>query len=192
MCRGVTAYTVHMGLTLNSTAAERFWQKVDMAGDCWIWTARRGVDGYGRFRPNGSLCSEVGAHRVAFVLAGGVLRDRELVCHHCDNPPCVRPSHLFAGTPADNSADMARKGRAISRVTTLNAARGDRNGARLHPERVARGERNGSARFTEEDIREIRLAYGAGESQPSIAARFGTAQAVISRIVRRVAWKHID
>jgi hypothetical protein len=178
-----------MSLRLNSTAAQRFEIKIDRSGDCHLWTARRDSDGYGRFRPDGANTSEVPAHRVAFVLGGGTIPDGMQVLHTCDNPPCVRYDHLFIGTNADNMADRNRKGRA--RAGTHKRARGLRNGRHTHPERTARGEDNGWARWTPSEVRAIRAAFAAGESQGSIARRLGASQSGISAIVRRVTWAHI-
>lgn len=69
----------------------------------------RTAAGYGQVSVRGRV---EGAHRVAYVLTYGDLPpDKPLVCHHCDNPPCVRPDHLFAGNYSDNAQDMLRKGR---------------------------------------------------------------------------------
>jgi hypothetical protein len=96
---------------------ERFWAKVAVVpGDgCWEWTASR----VGRNRPGGGYgqfwCSEkqtqLKAHRVAWEQANGPIPAGMLVCHRCDNPGCVRPDHLFLGTPKDNTVDMVQKGR---------------------------------------------------------------------------------
>lgn len=107
------------GRVRTKSREDRFWEKVDKdgpvpesrpdLGPCWVWTAARFQNNYGAFR---EWPKQRRAHVVSFEMTNGPLtQDKPFVLHHCDNPPCVRPSHLFAGTIADNMWDMRQKGR---------------------------------------------------------------------------------
>jgi len=90
------------------TAEERFWEKVDKTAGCWVWTATTNKKGYGRFWNGERL---VGAHRWAYERYVGPVPEGHMVLHRCDNPPCVRPDHLFLGGAIANAGDMMLKGR---------------------------------------------------------------------------------
>ncbi|MEY9995875.1 hypothetical protein ABIE67_007907 [Streptomyces sp. V4I8] len=102
-----------IGKLPQGSAEERFWRYVDKTGECWTWTGGHSNDGYGRF-----FISEgegnVAAHRFSYQLHNGEIPDGLIICHRCDNPPCVRPDHLFVGTHLDNVRDMFSKGRNVS------------------------------------------------------------------------------
>ena len=93
---------------MRKQTAESFWEKVDTSGDCWTWTLNTDKDGYGRVRWDGKY---VRAHRLAYRLSTGVDPHGMFVCHRCDNPPCVRPDHLFLGDNQINQKDSVEKGR---------------------------------------------------------------------------------
>lgn len=87
---------------------ERFWEKVDQSGDCWLWMGGRNDDGYGIVQWEGHV---TGAHRVAYEISVGPIPEGKLVLHSCDNPSCVNPNHLWIGDQSDNAADSVAKGR---------------------------------------------------------------------------------
>ena len=88
-------------------AAAHFWSKVDRTGECWLWQGAKFPFGYGHAVYRGVHSH---AHRAAWTIEYGNPGGMH-VLHRCDNPPCVRPKHLFLGTYADNAADKMRKGR---------------------------------------------------------------------------------
>ena len=118
---------------------------------------------YGQFKLNGKMKK---AHRVAWELGHGEVPKGLMVLHECDNPTCVRPSHLFLGTHEDNMRDMVKKGR---------PATGIRNG------------RN-NVKLTEEEVKEIRADT---RTQREIAESFNVCQMTVCKIKNRTTWKHI-
>jgi len=146
----------------------RFWEKVIKAGDCWNWTGATNGIGYGRLGHRGK---QVSAHRFSYELVYGRIPDGMLVCHHCDNPGCVRPSHLFLGTNSDNMKDSVAKGRYKAPDT--------------------RGELSGNSRIAENDVHEIRRLYSLGVTQELLGRMWKITQQHVSNVVTKKNWAHI-
>jgi len=93
---------------ITSTQIVSFWSRVDRSKDCWNWTGCKTHFGHGRVV---FTRKEYLTHRLAYVISIGDIPAGMYVCHHCDNPSCVRPTHLFIGSAMDNVRDMYDKGR---------------------------------------------------------------------------------
>jgi hypothetical protein len=106
--------------TMERTAPDRFWAKVDKRGpdECWEWQAALTRGGYGTFVVTKSPKRMARAHRFAWELTHGEEPKGLHVCHQCDNPLCVNPAHLWLGTNQDNMRDCADKGRAAHQGQT--------------------------------------------------------------------------
>lgn len=86
----------------------RYWAKVIKTETCWLWVGAKKGRGYGHIWLNGHM---MGAHRVVWIIAYGEIPEGMCVLHTCDTENCVKPDHLFLGTPHDNSLDMVAKRR---------------------------------------------------------------------------------
>ena len=145
---------------------ERFWSKVDLSKAdedfaCWEWTAFQLIEGYGTIGWGKKVCR---SHRVAYEIAFGEYPDTLHVLHHCDNPACVNPNHLFLGTNSDNIRDKVAKGRA----------------QHLY------GEQHGKHKLTNEQVAEIRQRYAqGGVSYRQLAEEYGVDHSQIGNIVKR-------
>jgi hypothetical protein len=144
------------------TLEARFWSRVDKSGDCWIWTGARSDAQYGQIRDKRRIHL---AHRLSYEWAHGPIAPGSFVCHSCDNPPCVRPDHLFAGTPHENALDASSKGRMAGNGDTAN-------GAKLRPAQV-------------EEIRND------PSSAAALSRRLGVSKSTIYRIRSGQTWKSI-
>jgi len=145
---------------------EQFWSQVlqsDM-DSCWIWLGRSGHHGYGQFTYKGW---RIYAHRAAFMLSNDADISEMCVCHHCDNPSCVNPAHLFLGTTAENLRDMTSKGR------------------RVH------GERHGQSRLTTGQVHRIFDLRESGMSHGKIAEEIGICRQHVTDILAGKRWNHI-
>lgn len=148
---------------------ERFIEKVSkLPNGCWEWQGQRNHSGYGVFYLVGKY---VGAHRVSYGLFVAPIPDGMMVCHHCDNPPCVNPAHLFVGTAKDNTQDMIQKGRGQWNMVGVL------------------GERHRSARLTEVEVASVRRRWADGETMSAMAREKGVHISTISRVVREHTWR---
>jgi uncharacterized protein (DUF433 family) len=147
---------------------KRFWDKVAKAGEdeCWEWNGIRNDREYGLFYDNGRYRR---AHRISYRLSFGPIPEgMTYVCHKCDNPSCVNPSHLFLGTPQDNMDDKIRKGRHHHGSTFSGSI------------------------LSEVDVESIRRRRKSGESYPSIAKDYPVTTGVVRDAAVGKGWTHVE
>lgn len=148
---------------------EDLWDYVDYAAhnEYWEWMRYKLHSGnsYGVMVIEGK--NEM-AHRMAQELTNGKILKGLFVLHHCDNPPCVNPDHLYIGTRQDNADDMCRRGRS------------------------AKGMDNGRSKLSDNNVLEIRKVYQLNRyTYKEIGAMYGVSYHVIFCIIKNKTWKHL-
>lgn len=152
-------------------SVDRMLEKVsiDRETSCWVWTGARDPLGYGRFTYDGMTRT---AHRLMFCLMYGDQPASVLVCHNCDNPSCINPSHLYAGSAQSNMDDMMARGR------------------NKYWRRV--GQDHPRSKITQAQALEIADEKRWGDmSQREVGEIYGITQTAVSDIRRGHRWKHL-
>jgi hypothetical protein len=147
---------------------DRIMDKISIqAGGCWEWTGSTNNKGYAwvHFKGKTSL-----AHRLMYESRNGPIEGGLFCCHHCDNPKCVNPDHLFLGTNGDNMRDCAAKGR-------------------TRPSGVS-GESHPMRKLTSSQVVEIRAKYSAGLGTKAVlATEYRISQTTCGRIISGRIWR---
>jgi len=157
---------------VDDSVKSRFWEKVDVRGDdeCWHWNGLRNHGGYGQFKVSGR---GVGAHRLSLMMEiGRQMKSSEFACHHCDNPSCVNPAHLYVGNHATNTNDMRERNRFFK-------WKGLRSGSD-----------NPRSKLTDSDVIRIRSLDGV-IGRKRIAREFGVSKTTVIFIMQRKVWSHV-
>ena len=153
-----------------------------MPSGCWEWTGHRNYYNYGIICSTGGKPVHKKAHRASWEIFRGSIPDGLFVCHHCDNPPCCNPDHLFLGTCKDNVQDLVRKkrhcfGNAMKKRMLKHAVRGDTHCC---------------AKLTASAIKTIRQGLSEGISGREFAKEYGVSPSTICDIGKRRTWRHVD
>jgi hypothetical protein len=151
---------------INKENLHEFYSLEEETG-CWLWNRARNQRGYGLKKFKEKITA---APRIVYELVNGPFARHLVICHKCDNPPCINPGHLFAGTQKENCQDAVAKGR-----TAHNT-----------------GPNSGTAKLTRRNVLEIRSMWAAGYSVISLAKRYDVAVSTIWSIFKGKTWRHVQ
>lgn len=149
---------------MKKTLEQRFSEKVDMNGPvildapCWLYTGSKTKDGYGNIYKN---LKHYYAHRYAYERVNGPIPAKAIVCHKCDNPPCVRPDHLFIGDNFINRQDSLRK------------------------------DRHSLAKLKVAEVIKIRELFKCGTKRRALAAMFNVSYHTINNVISGRTWRNL-
>lgn len=146
----------------------RFWSKVKKTDGCWLWVGgARNPAGYGQFKFNGK---QIAAHRFSYAVTHNDDPQGFVICHHCDNPQCVNPDHIYKGTATDNAADRENRGRSNRPV----------------------GENRSDTKLTNAQVLRMRELYSNGEqSIYGLSSKFGVVAQNVHEIVTGKLYKSV-
>lgn len=146
---------------------KRFWSKVKKGPKCWIWQACT-RKGYGDFWVKGQ---NVRAHRASKMWSLGKRKAKCFCCHLCNNPSCVRPSHVYWGSSADNASDRVLAG--------------------VHKKSIPRGSASVLSVLNEAQAQEIvDKYYAGGVSGYTLGKEYKVSRGAIDKILRGKSWRH--
>ncbi|WP_018428259.1 HNH endonuclease [Hoeflea sp. 108] len=155
-------------------------ERLDRSGDCWLWTGKTDERGRGRVWRDGKLKLH---HRAVWEALFGPIPTGAMLCHHCDNPRCANPDHLYVGDGKTNVADMFDRKRHWTQVEPLRArAIGAANGRQ---NTWTRGARNPKAKLSKEAVALIRES---NDGPRALAKQLGVHRTTIQRIKKGALW----
>lgn len=160
---------------------KRILDRLDRSGECWLWTGALDASGRGRVWRNGKLTIH---HRAVWEILVGPIPAGALLCHHCDNPTCGNPAHLYVGDSKTNVDDMVRRRRHwMHRDPKKSAEIGRVLGS---SNTWARGAANPKAKLTPEQVKEVSQSR---EQTKILAGRYGVNRTTTQRIRSGDLWK---
>ncbi len=161
-----------IGTRATASVEERFWRFVKKTPGCWEWTGRsKSKKGYGQIGSGGKGGAHVLVHRLSYTIHRGPIPEGMVVMHLCDNPSCVNPAHLKAGTQSENIKHAVESGRKA-----------------LPDLPVFHGTEHHMAKIDENAVRDIRAS---GKKTSALAEEYGLSYSSIQRIRKRLLWKHV-
>jgi hypothetical protein len=175
----------------SSVTKKRFFERFNESSSCWNWTGGKNDKGYGRL-------GNKYAHRISWEIHNGKkIPEGMFVCHHCDNPSCVNPSHLFIGTQKDNMRDMINKNRQVIKdnkgVNNPMYGKSHSKETRKKQSDSKKGKYTGSshprASINESTVTEIRKMRDAGFTAKSISEQLQVSFHVVRNVIYRKSWR---